>query len=320
MMFKRIRERLRRWLQTKSRKHPNLKEMQEDLEKCEIMQKKTAEERDALVNRVDELEAVLPSKQNKTERAKENDAELQAYLTLCEEQERNPDLEKESLLRDEENTKKRIVQLEATLASERGQWEQEKKEIELDMEERNAELQAFLMLCEQREKIAELQSERLTRDRKQLEKHVAQLEATLESERGQHAQEKWKIKRDSENRTIAFLRNINNIQASLKMCKEQQKTALLDTERLMSDREKMEKDIAQLKVTLDLQREHHEREIQTVKLESEKMTVGHLRKIVKLQASLKIFEEQQKAVVHDSSGSRKKKKSIWTWKTGPAVP
>lgn len=109
-------------------------------------------------------------------------------------------------------------------------------------------------LCEQRQKIADLESERLTRDRKQLEKHVAQLEATLESERGQHAQEKWKIKRDSDNRTIAFLRNIDNIQVSLKMCKEQQKTALLDRERWMSDREKMEKDITQLKVTLDLQK------------------------------------------------------------------
>lgn len=141
---------MRRRLQARSRKHPNLKEMQEELEKiegemekCEIMQKKTAEERDALVNRVDELEAVLASKQNKTERAKQNDAELQAYLALSEKQERTPDLEKESSLRDDEKMKKPIVQLEATLASEQGQWEQEKKEIELDMEERNAELQAL---------------------------------------------------------------------------------------------------------------------------------------------------------------------------------
>ncbi|XP_053090604.1 trichohyalin-like [Pangasianodon hypophthalmus] len=300
----------------------NITELQASLKLCEEREKAAELERENLMrhqvhleNHVAQLEGTLIFEQQKWEQEREkaklymeerntaylqNITKLQASLNLCEEREKTAELERGSWMRKREHLEKNVAELEATLAFERQKRDQEREKAKLYMEERKTaylqnitELQASLKLCEEREKTAELERERLLRHREHLEKHVAQLEANLASERKKWKQERKKAKLDIEDRNSTHLQNITELQASLKLCEEWEKTAEQERESWRRNRERMEKHLAQLESSLASEREDHEQEKNKLKLDNEKMNTTLLEKITKLKVFLELGEEKQ---------------------------
>lgn len=116
----------------------------------------------------------------------QNISEVQASLNLCEECEKNIKIIKQIM--------------------------KEKKAANL---KKITELQKSLKLCEEREKTAELGRESLARDLERLEKHVAELEDTLASEREEYGQQVKKLKLHNRDKSTAILQKISQLQTSL---------------------------------------------------------------------------------------------------------
>lgn len=238
-MFERLRERYRRWRQRKLAKRHQLQVLQEELknlaseiEESKVMQQNTNKERDALANKVAELEGILASERehHQQEKNKANLAceesnvihvqkitELQASLTVCERKQKSAEHKSERLTREQEKLEKYIAQLEVTLAFEREHYMQERNKIKLANEERSATyiqkitaLQVTQTLCEGQQLIAETERENWMRERERLERRIAQLEATLA-----FTQEKSNL--DTEQSNTGFLRNLFRFKPSLNL-------------------------------------------------------------------------------------------------------
>ncbi|KAK3548355.1 hypothetical protein QTP70_010717, partial [Hemibagrus guttatus] len=271
-----------------------------EMKESKLMEEKKKEASEALVNMVAKQDAVLASELNCwTQDMEKRITTIFLNITkLCEELKKTEELERESLLRDRKKLKKCVGQLEDVLASEREQQEQEKEKIKQDMEKRITALlqnitehQNSMKLCEEREKVAELERDSLMRDRKNLEKCVVQLEDTLASERASQEQEKEKM----EEKITVLFQNITCLDTCLNLLEEREKTKALQRESLMRDQEQLQKRVGQLENILASEREQQEQEKEKIKQDMEKRITALLQNITEHQNSLKLFEEREKA-------------------------
>lgn len=127
-----------------------LERVSRELEENKMMQRKAMKERDTLLYKVVELETILVIEQRQQESKMKSMGILENHIT----------------------------ELQATV-----------KHCNDTLLQNITEFQARFKRCEEREMAAQLERESLRRDREQLEKRVAQLEATLASEQKHHEQE-----------------------------------------------------------------------------------------------------------------------------------
>ncbi|KAF7707962.1 hypothetical protein HF521_017019 [Silurus meridionalis] len=155
-----------------------------------------------------------------------------------------------------------VQQLEATLAPERKQQEQ-------DITER---------------------SQSWAREQKQLEERVAQLEVTLRRKKGK------KAKLDMKKSNNLQLQTTRSLQDSLNHS-EEKKCADHQSDHLRSDRERLEQRLALLGTTLNFEQNKFEKEIEMIKLDMEEMITIHFQTIRELQDSLNHCELTSKCVI-----------------------
>ncbi|XP_046692020.1 golgin subfamily A member 6-like protein 22 [Silurus meridionalis] len=173
-------------------------------------------------------------------------AELDSFLNLIKEK-RTPETEEKDIL------VQMVQELEATLASERKNREQEINERNATHLQNITKLLSSLKLHEEKEKIVESERESWAREQKQLQERVAQLEATLKREKGK------KAKLDMEERNKLQLQTITELQDSLNYCKEERNTAKNEREILMRERRQLAEQVAQLEAVFKYERNYWEK-------------------------------------------------------------
>ncbi|KAK2854479.1 hypothetical protein Q7C36_006348 [Tachysurus vachellii] len=172
----------------------------------------------------------------------------------------------------------KVAKLDATLASDLNDWKQDMCETNSRLQQKIAKLQASLKLCEKQVKTKNLEIENLTRDQKQLEKHIVQLKVTLASVQEQMERDK-KIRKDMEIKNNILLLKVTELQNSLLAFEEWEHLAMQEAGSLLATQYNMEKRIAQLETTLALERMHQEKQKERVE--------EYVTKLEKLVAVLK---------------------------------
>ncbi|KAF5905721.1 trichohyalin-like [Clarias magur] len=125
---------------------------------------------------------------------------------------------------------------------------------------------------------------RATRERDTLFKRVTELEDILDSDTKENA---------------ALLGNIIDLNASVKLFKEQNKFSELDNRSLMKDQEQLQKTIAKLEATLASEREQHWKEKEKIRLDLEHMNAIFLQNTTAIQSSLNLYEQLTKTAELD---------------------
>ncbi|KAI5608190.1 hypothetical protein C0J50_12297 [Silurus asotus] len=176
-----------------------------------------------------------------------------------------------------------VQKLEATLAFERRQQEQDITERNSTHLQNITELQSSLQLCKKQEKTVEREKESWTREQEQLQECVAQLEVTLKSEKVK------KAKLDMKEMNTVQIQTFRELQDSLDHCEEENRN-------LIADRERVETRLAVLEVELEFERKKIVKEKKKAKLNMEEMTTLHFLSTRKLQDSLNHCVEEKKII------------------------
>ncbi|KAI5614536.1 hypothetical protein C0J50_11151 [Silurus asotus] len=193
-------------------------------------------------------------------------------------------------IREEKEEKEILLQtvqkLEATLVSERKQWEQnitersqswlrEQKQLEervaqleVTLDQTTMELQSSLKIHEELEKTVDCVKESWTRKQKNIEEHVAQLEATLAQ-------------------TTMELQDTQNY------CEKVKNSAEQERDHLIREKERLEERVAQFEPTLDF-KEKQEDEREKTKLDIEERNNLQLQTNRGLQDTQNLCEEEKK--------------------------
>ncbi|KAI5629018.1 hypothetical protein C0J50_10553 [Silurus asotus] len=179
-----------------------------------------------------------------------------------------------------------VQKLEATLASERKQqeqnitersqsWTREQKQLEervaqleVTLDQTTMKLQSSLKIHEELKKTVECERESWTREQKQLEEHVAQLEVNLEQ-------------------TTMELQDTQN------HCEKVKNSAEQERDHLIRKKERLEERVAQFEPTLDF-KEKQEDEREKTKLDIEERNNLQLQTNMGLQDTQNLCEEEKK--------------------------
>ncbi|KAI5090312.1 eukaryotic translation initiation factor 4 gamma 3 isoform X8 [Silurus meridionalis] len=196
-----------------------------------------------------------------------------------------------------------VQKLEATLASERKDREQEINERNATHLQNITKLLSSLKLHEEQEKIVESERESWTREQKQLQEHVAQLEATLKREKGK------KAKFDMEERNKLQLQTITELQDSLNYCKEERNTAKNEREILIRERRQLAEQVAQLEAVLKYERNYWEKKRKKVQRVMKTSNNLQLKTTRELQDSLN-HSEEKKCADHESVHLRRDRERL----------
>ncbi|XP_046703538.1 golgin subfamily A member 6-like protein 22 [Silurus meridionalis] len=261
---------------------------------CERENKNETREQKQLKEHVAQLEVTL----------EQTTKELQPSLKIHEALEKAVERERESWVREQKQLLERVAQLEANLEFKRNKWEEKSKKDQLDMRERTnlhliREVQDTLNLCKEERKTAKHEKDTFMRHQERLEERVAQLQATLDFEKN-----KWQLKikmakQDMQERTILHLQTVRDLQDSLNQCEEEKNCAEHERDNLIREREQQEKHVAQLKATLEFERNKWKEKSKKSKLDMEKKTNLQLQTIRELQGSLNHCEEEKNCAEHE---------------------
>ncbi|KAI5105005.1 eukaryotic translation initiation factor 4 gamma 1 isoform X1 [Silurus meridionalis] len=263
-----------------------------DFKKAKEKRTPETEEKDILVQMVQELEATLAYEQKDREQEinERNATHLQNITKLL-----------SSLKLHEEKEKiveRQVAQLEAVLKYERNYWEKKRKKVKRVMKTSNnlqlkttKALQDSLNHSEEK-KCADHESDHLRSDRERLEQRLAQLEATLNFDQNKFEKEKEMIKLDIEEMTTRHFQTIRELQDSLNHCEDEKIY-------LMRDRERLEERVAQLEATLKFVQNKFEKETEKAKPGMDERIPLQRQTTRELQDSLIHCEEEKKIAKHE---------------------